>query len=407
METMLERLIRYCKVNTRSDESSKSVPSTPAQVEFAKMLANELSVLGFSEVVHRLDNGFVTATIPSNIDQPVDALGFIAHFDTADFNSENIQPQIIENYNGQDILLNKELDVVMSVDKFPNLKNYAGHTLVTTDGTTLLGADDKAGIVEIIEAMLYFIAHPEVKHGEIRVAFGPDEEIGRGANLFDATDFRARYAYTLDGSVMGELEYESFNAASAKVTLHGVSVHPGTAKDKMVNTSKLAFEFDSMLPQDEVPEKTEGYQGFFLLNEMKTTIEDGYMSYIIRDHDKEKFLLRKQLILDNAKSMNDKYGATRVVVDMKDSYYNMAEVISKDFKPVELAKEAMANLGITPLIKPIRGGTDGSKISFMGIPTPNLFTGAENFHGKFEFASKEVMEKAVSVIIEIVKLNAR
>lgn len=407
METMLERLIRYCKMNTRSDESSKSVPSTPAQEEFAKMLANELSVMGFSEVVHRLDNGFVIATIPSNTDQLVDTLGFIAHFDTADFSSENIQPQIVENYNGQDILLNKELDVVMSVDKFPNLKNYVGHTLVTTDGTTLLGADDKAGIVEIIEAMLYFIAHPEVKHGEIRVAFGPDEEIGRGANLFDAKDFRARYAYTLDGSVVGELEYESFNAAWAKVTLHGVSVHPGTAKDKMVNTSKLAFEFDSMLPQDEVPEKTEGYQGFFLLNEMKTTIEDGYMSYIIRDHDKEKFLLRKQLMLDNAKNMNDKYGANRVVIDMNDSYYNMAEVILKDFKPVELAKEAMANLGITPLIKPIRGGTDGSKISFMGIPTPNLFTGAENFHGKFEFASKEVMEKAVSVIIEIVKLNAR
>lgn len=407
METMLERLIRYCKVNTRSDESSKSVPSTPAQVEFAKMLAIELRELGFSEVVHRLDNGFVTATIPSNTDHAVDALGFIAHFDTADFNSENIQPQIIENYSGQDILLNKELDVVMSVDKFPNLKNYVGHTLVTTDGTTLLGADDKAGIVEIIEAMQYFIAHPEVKHGEIRVAFGPDEEIGRGANLFDATDFRARYAYTLDGSVMGELEYESFNAASAKVTLHGVSVHPGTAKDKMVNTSKLALEFDSMLPQDDVPEKTEGYQGFFLLSEMKTTIEEGHMSYIIRDHDKEKFLLRKQLMIDNAKVMNDKYSATRVVIDMNDSYYNMAEVISKDFKPVELAKEAMANLGITPLIKPIRGGTDGSKISFMGIPTPNLFTGAENFHGKFEFASKEVMEKAVSVIIEIVKLNAK
>jgi tripeptide aminopeptidase len=407
METMLERLIRYCKMNTRSDESSTTIPSTPSQIEFAKMLAVELESLGFSEVTHRLDNGFVIATVPSNIERPVDTLGFIAHFDTADFNSEHIQPQIIENYNGQNIVLNKALDVVMSVDKFPNLRNYVGHTLVTTDGTTLLGADDKAGIVEIIEALLYFIAHPEVKHGEIRVAFGPDEEIGRGANLFDAKDFRAKYAYTLDGSVLGELEYESFNAASAKVTLHGVSVHPGTAKDKMVNTAKLAFEFDSMLPQDEVPEKTEGYQGFFLLSEMKTTIESGQMSYIIRDHDKEKFLLRKQLLLDNEKAMNEKYGATRVVVDMKDSYYNMAEVITQDFKPVELAKQAMENLQIHPLIKPIRGGTDGSKISFMGIPTPNLFTGAENFHGKFEFASKQVMEKAVEVIIEIVKLNAQ
>lgn len=407
METMLERLIRYCKLNTRSDETSKTVPSTQAQVEFAKMLATELEDLGFSEVLHRLDNGFVTATIPSNLDQTVDTLGFIAHFDTAAFNSENIQPQVIENYDGEDIVLNKPLEVVMSVDKFPNLKNYIGHTLVTTDGTTLLGADDKAGIVEIIEAMLYFINHPEVKHGEIRVAFGPDEEIGRGANLFDAKDFRAKYAYTLDGSVLGELEYESFNAAAAKVTLYGVSVHPGTAKDKMVNTAKLAFEFDAMLPQDEVPEKTEGYQGFFLLHDMKTTIEEGHMNYIIRDHDKQKFLLRKQLMVDNAKAINEKYGTTRIVLDMSDSYYNMAEIITKDFKPVELAKQAMENVGIQPLIKPIRGGTDGSKISFMGIPTPNLFTGAENFHGKFEFASKEVMEKAVSVIIEIVKLNAK
>lgn len=407
METMIERLIRYCKVNTRSDETSKSVPSTLSQVEFAKMLAKELKMLGFSEVTHRLDNGFVTATIPSNAHKPVDTLGFIAHFDTADFNSENVNPQIIENYDGKDILLNKELDVAMSTEKFPNLANYVGHTLITTDGTTLLGADDKAGIVEIMEAMLYFIRHPEVEHGELRVAFGPDEEIGRGANLFDAKDFRARYAYTLDGSVLGELEYESFNAASVKVTLHGVSVHPGTAKDKMINTAKLAVEFDSMLPPSEVPEKTEGYEGFFLLHDMKTTIEEGHMSYIVRDHDKAKFLARKQLILDNAQAMNEKYGAQRVVIDMKDSYYNMAEVITKDFKPVELAKQAMANLGIEPKVKPIRGGTDGSKISFMGIPTPNLFTGAENFHGKYEFASKQIMEKAVDVIIEIVKLNAR
>ena len=404
---MIERLIRYCKVNTRSDETSKSVPSTLSQVEFAKMLAKELEMLGFSEVTHRLDNGFVTATIPSNTHKPVDTLGFIAHFDTADFNSENVNPQIIENYDGKDILLNQELDVVMSTEKFPNLANYVGHTLITTDGTTLLGADDKAGIVEIMEAMLYFIRHPEVEHGELRVAFGPDEEIGRGANLFDAKDFRARYAYTLDGSVLGELEYESFNAASVKVTLHGVSVHPGTAKDKMINTAKLAVEFDSMLPPSEVPEKTEGYEGFFLLHDMKTTIEEGHMSYIVRDHDKAKFLARKQLILDNAQAMNEKYGAQRVVIDMKDSYYNMAEVITKDFKPVELAKQAMANLGIEPKVKPIRGGTDGSKISFMGIPTPNLFTGAENFHGKYEFASKQIMEKAVDVIIEIVKLNAR
>jgi len=406
METLLERFVRYCKINTRSDEKSPTIPSTQSQIEFGKMLKNELIELGLSEVEHNLKNGFVTATLPSNIDYSVDTIGFIAHFDTADFNSENIQPQIIENYDGTNIVLNQSLNRTLDTTTFPNLKNYVGHTLITTDGTTLLGADDKAGLVEIVEAMIYLLAHPEIKHGEIRIAFGPDEEIGRGANNFDAPAFRAKFAYTLDGSRLGELEYESFNAAKAVVQLHGVSVHPGTAKNKLINCAKLAMEFDALLPQNEVPEHTEKYEGFYLLHDMKTEIENGTMTYIIRDHDKEKFLARKQTFIDNVNYLNNKYKAERFTLTLSDSYYNMKEVIEKDMKPVELAKQAMINLEITPRIQPIRGGTDGSKISFMGIPTPNIFTGAENYHGPFEFASLDDMKKAVEVIIEIARLNA-
>jgi tripeptide aminopeptidase len=406
METLLERFIRYCKINTRSDESSTSVPSTPSQVEFAKLLLNDLNKLGFSELEYNTSNGFVTGTIPSNVDYEVDTIGFIAHFDTASFNSENIQPQIIENYDGTNILLNPSLNKVLDTLTFPNLKNYIDHTLITTDGTSLLGADDKAGLVEIIEAMIYLLEHPEVKHGEIRVAFGPDEEIGRGANLFDAPNFRAKFAYTMDGSKIGELEYESFNAAKAVIELSGVSVHPGTAKNQMINCAKLAFEFDSLLPQNEVPEHTENYEGFYLLHDMKTEIDNGTMTYIIRDHNKEKFLARKQMFIDNTNYLNNKYKSECFKLTMSDSYYNMREVIEKDMKCVDLAKQAMINLDIVPIIKPIRGGTDGSKISFMGIPTPNIFTGAENYHGPFEFASLNDMQKAIEVIVEIVRLNA-
>jgi tripeptide aminopeptidase len=407
MEKLKERFIRYAKINTRSDESSTTIPTTQAQVEFAEMLTKELKEIGLSEVVHNRDNGFVTATLPSNVEYAVNTIGFIAHFDTADFNSENIQPQVIEKYDGNDIYLNKENDIVMKVSDFPNLKNYVGHTLITTDGTTLLGADDKAGLSEIIEAMIYFLENPDVKHGEVRVAFGPDEEIGRGADNFDAPGFRAKFAYTMDGGPLGELEYESFNAAQAKITFQGVSVHPGTAKNKMINASLLAMEYHGQLPADEVPEKTEGYEGFYLLNHMTSTIDSAEMTYIIRDHDREKFNARKEKVLQIAKDMNEKYGVERVVVDMFDSYYNMGEIISKDMTSVELAKEAMNNLGITPDIHPIRGGTDGSKISFMGIPTPNIFTGGENYHGRYEFASLDNMVKAKQVIIEIIKLNAR
>lgn len=406
METLLERFIRYCKINTRSNEKSSTVPSSENQVVFAKMLAQELVDLGFDEVNYNPDNGFVSATVKSNVDHEVDTIGFIAHYDTADFNSENIQPRVIENYDGSPIVLNETIGLVSDPIMFPHLKELVGHTLIVTDGTTLLGADDKAGVVEIIEAMLILKNNPDLKHGEIRIAFGPDEEIGRGANLFDAANFRAKFAYTLDGAKRGELEYESFNAAAAIVELHGVSVHPGTAKDKMINCAKLAMEFDALLPANEVPEHTEHYEGFFLLHDMGTTIDHGKMTYIIRDHDKEKFLARKERMLKNTNYLNEKYGAERFVVRMKDSYYNMREVIEKDMKPVELAKQAMVACDVEPIIQPIRGGTDGSKISFMGIPTPNLFTGGGNYHGPYEYASLDDMQKAVEVIVKLVQLNA-
>ena len=406
METLLNRFIRYCKINTRSNGKSSTIPSSENQVIFAKMLVQELNDLGFDEVEYNPNNGFVTATIKSNVDHDVDAIGFIAHYDTADFNSENIQPRVVENYDGMPIVLNDNTGLIFDTVMFPHLKNLLGHTLIVTDGTTLLGADDKAGVVEIIEAMLVLKNNPDLKHGEIRIAFGPDEEIGRGADLFDAQRFRAKFAYTLDGSKRGELEYESFNAATAIIELHGVSVHPGTAKDTMVNCAKLAMEFDALLPANEVPEHTEHYEGFFLLHDMETTIDHGRMTYIIRDHDKEKFMARKERMLKNVNYLNEKYGAERFVVKMDDSYYNMREVIEKDMKPVDLAKQAMLACEVEPIIQPIRGGTDGSKISFMGIPTPNLFTGGGNYHGPYEYASLDDMQKAVEVIVKIVQLNA-
>lgn len=405
METLLNRFIRYAKINTRSDESSPTVPSTPNQVEFAHMLAQDLREAGFDAVFYNPANGFVTATLPGTV-QGIAPIGFIAHYDTADFNSENIQPRVIENYDGTDIVLNAQQNIVMTTTMFPDLLNLKGHTLITTDGTTLLGADDKAGIVEIIEALLKLKANPKIRHGDIRMAFGPDEEIGRGANLFDAKAFNTAFAYTLDGATVGELEYETFNAAKAVVKLTGVSVHPGTAKNTMVNTAKLAMEFDALLPQHEVPEHTEGTEGFYFLSSMKTEIEHGEMSYILRDHDKAKFLQRKAQILKNADYLNDKYGAKHVEVTLFDQYYNMKEVIEKDMRCVDIALQAMKNLHITPIIKAIRGGTDGSKISFMGIPTPNLFTGGANYHGKYEYVSLNVMNQAVDVIVEICRLHA-
>ncbi|WP_427171097.1 peptidase T [Fusobacterium nucleatum] len=403
--TLKERFLKYVKVNTRSDEASETIPSTPSQMEFAKMLKKELEDLGLSNIFIN-KACFVNATLPSNIDKKVPTVGFIAHMDTADFNAEGINPQIIENYDGKDIVLNKEKDIVLKVDEFPNLKNYISKTLITTDGTTLLGADDKSGIVEIIEAVKYLKEHPEIKHGDIKIAFGPDEEIGRGADYFDVKEFAADYAYTMDGGPVGELEYESFNAAQAKFKIKGISVHPGTAKGKMINASLIASEIIEMFPKDEVPEKTEGYEGFYFLDEMKSNCEEGEVVYIIRDHDKSKFLAKKEFVKELVEKVNEKYGREVVKLELKDEYYNMGEIIKDHMYVVDIAKQAMENLGIKPLIKAIRGGTDGSKISFMGLPTPNIFAGGENFHGKYEFVALESMEKATDVIVEIVKLNA-
>ena len=402
--TMKERFFRYVKFETRSDENSQTIPSTETQLKFAEMLKKELEDIGLENVFIN-KACFVNATLPSNIDKKVPTIGFIAHMDTADFNAVGVNPQVIENYDGNDIVLNKEKNIIMKVDEFPNLKNYTSKTLVTTDGTTLLGADDKAGITEIVEAMKYLIEHTEIKHGTVKVAFGPDEEIGRGADYFNVDEFGADFAYTMDGGPLGELEYESFNAAQASFKIKGVSVHPGTAKGKMINASLVINEIINMFPKDEVPEKTEGYEGFFYLVEVKSTCEDGKLIYIIRDHSKEKFENKKEFIRNVVKNINDKYGKEIVTVELKDQYYNMGEIIKDHMYVVDIAKDAMENLGIKPIIQPIRGGTDGSKISFMGLPTPNIFAGGENFHGKYEFVSWESMKSATDVIIEIIKLN--
>ena len=403
-ETLKDRFLRYVKFETRSDEKSETVPSTPTQLEFAKILAKELEEIGM-ENVYVNDACFVNATLPGNVDKDVPVIGFIAHMDTADFNATNVNPKIVENYDGEDIVLNEAKDIVLSVEEFPNLKNYVGKTVITTDGTTLLGADDKAGIVEIVEAMKYLIEHPEIKHGTVKVAFGPDEEIGRGADNFNVEEFGADFAYTMDGGPVGELEYESFNAAGAVFKIKGKSVHPGTAKGKLINASLIAAEVVNSFPVDEVPEKTEGYEGFYFLDKINSNCEEAELSYILRDHDREKFEAKKKFAANVAKKINEKYEKELVSVEIKDQYYNMGEIIKDHMNVVEIAKKAMENLGIKPVIEPIRGGTDGSKISFMGLPTPNIFAGGENFHGKYEFVALESMILATDVIVEIVKLN--
>lgn len=402
-----ERLLKYSKINTRSDESSDTIPSTAIQFDLLKLLVIELEQLGLEDVELSPTNAFVTATLPANTDEPLPAIGFIAHVDTADFNSVNVQPQIHENYDGKDIVLNEAENIVMSVNDFPNLAPYKGQTLITTDGTTLLGADDKAGIAEIVTALEYLIAHPEIKHGKVRVAFGPDEEIGRGADLFDADGFAVDFAYTMDGGPVGELEYESFNAAGVTLKITGKNIHPGTAKGKMINSIGIINEFINGLPEKEVPEQTEGREGFYHINNMVASVDEGLLSLIIRDHDREKFEERKDFVEQIVKVINQRYPYEVIEVDIKDQYYNMAEVIEKDMRPVDLAKEAFAALDIPAVIEPIRGGTDGSKISFMGIPTPNIFAGGENMHGRYEFVAVESMVKATDVIIKIVELNAK
>ncbi|PAB02136.1 peptidase T [Enterococcus canintestini] len=406
-ENLLPRFLRYVKTETRSDATSKTTPSTKTQVAFAHELKKELEDLGLTDVIYNETNGYVIATLPSNTDKPVKTIGFIAHMDTADFNAENVNPQIIENYDGESTInLDKEGKYTLNTSDFPNLKNYAGQTLITTDGTTLLGADDKAGIAEIMTALEILIKNPEIKHGTIKVGFGPDEEIGVGADKFDVAQFGADFAYTMDGGPVGELQYETFNAAAAEITIHGKNVHPGTAKDTMINALRLAIDFNNQLPQNEIPEKTAGYEGFFHLMALNGNEEEAKMSYIIRDHDRNKFEERKALIEKIADKMNSQFDEKRIDVNMYDQYYNMKEIIEKDLSIVEIAKNAMLALDIEPIIEPVRGGTDGSKISQLGTPTPNIFAGGENMHGRFEYVSLQAMEKATDVIVKIAELNA-
>ncbi|MEC1611702.1 peptidase T [Bacillus mojavensis] len=403
-EDIIERFTTYVKVDTQSDESVDTCPSTPGQLTLGNMLVEELKSIGMEDAAID-ENGYVMATLPSNTDKDVPTIGFLAHVDTAtDFTGKNVNPQIVESYDGKDITLNEKLQVILSPDQFPELSGYKGHTLITTDGTTLLGADNKAGIAEIMTAMDYLIKHPEIKHGTIRVAFTPDEEIGRGPHKFDVERFNASFAYTVDGGPLGELEYESFNAAAAKITIKGNNVHPGTAKGKMINSAKIAMKLNSMLPADEAPEYTEGYEGFYHLLSIQGDVEETRLNYIIRDFDKNIFQNRKETMQRIVEELQNEYGQNRIQLDMNDQYYNMREKIEPVIEIVHIAKQAMENLGIEPKISPIRGGTDGSQLSYMGLPTPNIFTGGENFHGKFEYISADNMVKAVNVIVEIAKL---
>lgn len=406
-KNLVDRFIKYVKLETRSDETSSTVPSTQSQVEFAKVLVDDLNEIGLEDIHYNEENGFVTATLPATTTKSVPTVGFIAHMDTADFNAENISPQIVKEYDGEDIVLNKKENIVLSPADFPNLNNYIGQTLITTDGTTLLGSDDKSGIVEIMSAVEYLIEHPEIEHGQVRLAFGPDEEIGLGADRFDVEHFAADFAYTVDGGPVGELQYESFNAAAATIKVQGQNVHPGTAKDKMVNALTLAMVFNHELPMDQVPEHTEGREGFYHLTSMTGTVEEASMNYIIRDHDHDKFEVRKQTILDIAEKLNEDFENDRIQVNIHDQYYNMGEIIENDMRAVDVAKKAMDTLDIKVIQEPIRGGTDGSKISFMGLPTPNLFAGGENFHGRYEYVAIESMEAATDVIRTIIEQLAQ
>ncbi|WP_434643635.1 peptidase T [Thermoanaerobacterium thermosaccharolyticum] len=404
MQNVAHRFLKYVKYETTSDENSSKCPSTDGQMVFAKDLAAELKAIGLTDVSVD-ENGYVMGTVPSNIDRKIPVVGFISHMDTSpDMSGKNVNPQIIENYDGKDIILNKDKNIVLSPSDFPELKDYIGKTLITTDGTTLLGADDKAGIAEIVTACEYLISHPEIKHGTIKVCITPDEEIGRGADKFDVKKFGADFAYTIDGGKLGELEYENFNAASAKIIIHGRNVHPGTAKGKMKNSVLIGVELASMLPLEETPENTEGYEGFYHINNFNGNVEETHLYYIIRDFDKENFENRKNYLLNLINKLNEKYGEGTVEIDLKDQYYNMREIIEKDMSIVEIALKAIEQAGVKPDVSPIRGGTDGARLSYMGLPTPNIFTGGHNFHGKYEYIPIFAMEKAVEVILNIVKL---
>ncbi len=405
MENLVNRFLNYVKFETTSCESSTSVPSTSTQMKFARFLVDELEDLGSNEVSLD-DNGYVTATLPSNTDKKVPTIGFIAHMDTSpDMSGLNVKPNIIKNYKGGDIVLNKEKNIILSPNDFPELNDHIGMDIITTDGTTLLGADDKAGIAEIITAMEYLIKKPEIKHGDIKIGFTPDEEIGRGVEHFDVDKFGADFAYTIDGGPVGELEYENFNAASAQIRIQGRNVHPGSAKNKMINSLLIAQELNSMLPVHDVPEATEGYEGFYHLVNFNGTVESTSIAYIIRDHSMEKFESRKKLLTSAVNFLNEKYGNI-ISMELKDSYYNMKEKIEPVMYVVDIAKKSMEDIGIAPIIKPIRGGTDGAGLSYKGLPCPNIFTGGLNYHGKYEYISIQGMEKAVYTILRIAELAA-
>ena len=402
-----DRFIRYTKIDTQSDPKSDTCPSTKKQFHLAKELVKELNGMGLEDV--SLDeNCYIMATLPSNIEKEVPVIGFISHMDTSpDFTAVGVNPQIVRNYDGKDILLNQEKNIILSPNDFPELLKYVGQDIITTDGNTLLGADDKSGIAEIMTAIEYLSENPQIKHGTIKIGFTPDEEIGMSAEKFNVQKFGAKYAYTIDGGEIGELEYENFNASLAKVTVNGRNVHPGTAKNQMINSMMIAMELHAMLPVNERPEYTENYEGFFMLMGFNGSVEESSLAYIIRDHDMDKFKKKNELFKNAIAFINSKYGENTVVLDLKNQYYNMKVKVEKVKHIVDIAEQAMIEVGVKPLIKPIRGGTDGSRLSFMGLPTPNIFTGGHNYHGKYEYIPIQSMEKAVLVILKIVELFAK
>lgn len=404
--TVIDRFLKYVTFDTQSDENTGVTPSTAKQMVFAKYLQQELQELGLEEI--SLDeNGYLFATLPANIDRPIPVVGFIAHMDTSpDMSGANVKPRIVENYDGTDIVLCNKENIVLSPSQFPELLDHKGEDLIVTDGHTLLGADDKAGIAEIVSAVAYLKEHPEIKHGKIRIGFNPDEEIGLGAHKFDVQKFGAKWAYTMDGGEVGELEFENFNAAAAKIVIKGRNVHPGYAKNKMINSMLVANEFISMLPADETPATTEGYEGFYHLVGMKGEVEQSELSYIIRDHDREKFESRKAFVADCANKINAKYGSEIVAVELKDQYYNMRQEVEPLMHIIDIAFGAMKEAGVEPKVKAIRGGTDGAQLSFKGLPCPNIFAGGLNFHGRYEFVPVQSIEKAVKVIVKIAELTA-
>lgn len=403
---VVDRFIKYVQFDTESNTETGTTPSTPGQLVLAEVLKNELIALGLTDV--SLDsNGYVMATLPANTETPIPTIGFVAHMDTSpDLTGKNVKPRIVKSYDGKDIILHKENNIVLSPNDFPELLQFEGQDLIVTDGTTLLGADDKAGVAEIITAMEYLLQHPEIKHGKIRICFTPDEEIGEGADHFDVDKFGAEWAYTMDGGIIGELEYENFNAAGAKVSIQGRSVHPGSAKDKMVNALIVANKLITLLPESQRPEHTTGYEGFFHLIGMSGSVDAANVSFIIRDHDKSIFEQRKQLLADAVEYLQKLYPISNINLEIKDQYYNMKEKVEPVIKIVDYAFEAMQSLNITPIVKPIRGGTDGARLSFMGLPCPNIFAGGLNFHGRYEFVPIPSMEKATLVIVKIAELVA-